>query len=187
MEYKDFKFTGHKNLEAYCLQAMTYKIMLSGRYEADTYICSPLRGDTKKEVDMNMSAARAYLTYANLEMGFSAIAPHAFLPLILDDNEQEERDCALKIGLLILKKCQRILVCGRIISAGMIGEITNAFILGKEVLVFNRSVYGAIKEMAEQNGYNTEKLIYDKSHSYLSASAKEIIPHDDEEGEGDVM
>ena len=42
MKYKDFKFVGHKNLEAYCLQAMTYKIMLSGRYEADTYICSPL-------------------------------------------------------------------------------------------------------------------------------------------------
>ena len=70
----------------------------------------------------------------------------------------------------------------------MLGEITHAFNLGKEIRVFNRGVYGAIKEIAEKNGYDLDLLVYDTSHRYLSLSATEIIPHDDDgEGEDDAL
>ena len=66
----------------------------------------------------------------------------------------------------------------------MLGEIVHAFKLGKEIRVFNRGVWGVIKEIAEKDGYNLDLLVYDASHRYLSLSASEIIPHDDD-GEGD--
>lgn len=75
-------------------------------------------------------------------------------------------------------------VCGRQLSSGMLGEINRAFVLGKEIRVFNRGLYGVIKEIAEKNGYNLDLLIYDNAHRYLSLSAQEIIPHEDD-GEGD--
>lgn len=66
----------------------------------------------------------------------------------------------------------------------MLGEINRAFVLEKEIRVFNRGLYGVIKEIAEKNGYNLDLLIYDNAHRYLSLSAQEIIPHEDD-GEGD--
>lgn len=184
MDKVDLKLTTHKGFESFWAQAMMYSIVLKERYEPDTYICSPLRADTKKGIDMNVSAVRAYMSYAIMQMGLSATAPHAFLPMVLDDDVPEEREVALQFGLVLLKKCNRLFVCGGHLSTGMLGELIHAFKLGKEIRVFNRGVYGAIKEMAEQNGYNLELLKYDASHRYLSLSASEIIPHDDD-GEGD--
>ena len=91
---------------------------------------------------------------------------------------------AALLGLVLLKKCERLFVCGGYLSAGMLGEIIHAFKLGKEIRVFNRGVYGVLKEIAERDGYNLDLLKYDISHRYLSLSAKEIIPHG-EDGEGD--
>ena len=184
MDKKDIKLVTHKGFESLWAQAMMYSIVLKERYEPDTYICSPLRADTRKGVDMNVSAVRAYMSYAIMEMGLSATAPHAFLPMVLDDEVPEEREVALQFGLVLLKKCERIFVCGGHLSAGMLGEIIHAFKFGKEIRVFNRGVYGVIKEIAEQDGYNLDLLKYDISHRYLSLSATEIIPHD-EDGEGD--
>ena len=127
---------------------------------------------------------RAYMCYANMKMGQNAVAPHAFLPMVLDDEVPEERDVALRFGLVILKKCKRMYVCGGKLSSGMLGEINRAFELGKEIRVFNRGLYGVIKEIAEENGYNLDMLVYDNAHRYLSLSAQEIIPHEDD-GEGD--
>lgn len=184
MGHKDYKFDAHKGFEAFWAQAMMYQIVLSENYQPQTYICSPLRAETKKGMDMNVSAVRAYMSYVIMKIGASATAPHAFLPMILDDEVPEERELALKVGLVVLKKCEKMFVCGSKLSSGMLGEITHAFKLGKEIRVFNRGVYGAIKEIAEENGYDLDLLVYDTSHRYLSLSASEIIPHDDE-GEGD--
>lgn len=181
MGHKDFKFEAHKGFEACWAQAMMYHILLSDHYEPETYICSPLRAETVKEKEMNVSAVRAYICYAIMKMGQSATAPHAFLPAVLDDEVPEERELALQLGLVILKKCKRMFVCGSNLSSGMLGEIIRAFELGKEIWVFNRGVYGVVKEIAEKDGYNLNLLIYDNEHRYLSLSAKEIIPHDDDE------
>ena len=184
MEHKDFKFDAHKGFEACWAQAMMYQILLSDSYEPETYICSPLRAETVKAKEMNVSAVRAYMCYANMKMGQNAVSPHAFLPMVLDDEVPEEREIALAFGLVILKKCKRMFVCGRQLSSGMLGEINRAFVLEKEIRVFNRGLYGVIKEIAEKNGYNLDLLIYDNAHRYLSLSAQEIIPHEDD-GEGD--
>ena len=184
MEQKDFKFDAHKGFEAYWAQAMMYQILLSDHFEPETYICSPLRADTVKGVEMNISAVRAYMCYSIMKMGQNVTAPHAFLPMVLDDEVPEEREVALQFGLVILKKCKRMFVCGRQLSSGMLGEINRAFVLGKEIRVFNRGLYGAVKEIAEKNGYNLDLLVYDNTHRYLSLSAQEIIPHEDD-GEGD--
>ena len=184
MDKKDMKFATHKGFVSFWAQAMMYSIVLKERYEPDTYICSPLRADTKKGVDMNVSAVRAYMSYSIMQMGLSATAPHAFLPMVLDDDVPEEREVALQFGLVLLKKCERLFVCGGHLSPGMLGEIVHAFKLGKEIRVFNRGVWGVIKEIAEKDGYNLDLLVYDASHCYLSLSASEIIPHDDD-GEGD--
>ena len=184
MGNKDYKFDAHKGFESFWAQAMMYSMILKDRYKPDTYICSPLRAETVKRLEMNVSAVRAYMSYAIMEMGLSATAPHAFLPMVLNDDVPEEREIALKFGLVLLKRCKRLFVCGGHISPGMLGEITHAFNLGKEIRVFNRGVYGVIKEIAEKNGYDLDLLVYDTSHRYLSLSAAEIIPHDDD-GEGD--
>lgn len=188
MGHMDFKFDAHKGFEAYWAQAMMYQIVLSENYQPQTYICSPLRAETKKGIDMNVSAVRAYMSYAIIRMGVSATAPHAFLPMILDDEVSEERELALNVGLVVLKKCEQMFVCGSKLSSGMLGEIIRAFELGKEIRVFNRGVYGVVKEIAEKDGYNLDLLIYDNEHRYLSMSASDIIPHeDDEEGEDDAL
>ena len=83
MGNKDYKFDAHKGFESFWAQAMMYSMILKDRYEPDTYICSPLRAETVKRLEMNVSAVRAYMSYAIMEMGLSATAPHAFLPMVL--------------------------------------------------------------------------------------------------------
>lgn len=52
------------------------------------YICSPLKADTSEEYLLNMYAARAYMFYAKEKLGYAACAPHAYLPMLLGDNNR---------------------------------------------------------------------------------------------------
>ena len=188
MGYTDFKFDAHKGFESIWAQAMMYNVMLRDSFEPETYICSPLRAETVKGKEMNISAVRAYMSYVIVKMGISATAPHAFLPMVLDDEVPEERELALQFGLVVLKKCKRMFVCGGHLSPGMLGEIRKALELGKEIRVFNRGLYGVIKEIVEKDGVNLDLLVYDPDHRYLSQTAREIIPHDsEEEGDDDAL
>lgn len=84
------------------------------RYEAESmahnkdkiqaYVCSPLRAAISADVQRNMRTARAYMAYAFEAMHFNAVAPHAYLPVILDDNKPSERALAL---------CNNKGICGR--------------------------------------------------------------------------
>jgi hypothetical protein len=85
------------------------------------YIASPYRGDT----DTNVSNALKYCRYA-LEEGKFPIAPHAWLPRFLDDDNPAERELALKIGIWLLAHCKEVWVFGDTISEGMKGEIATA-------------------------------------------------------------
>ena len=58
------------------------------------YICSPLRAETAKDLLMNIERARAYMLYAYEKMGVVARAPHAYLPMLLDDGIPAERAIA---------------------------------------------------------------------------------------------
>lgn len=97
------------------------------------YICSPLSALTHKEIKNNMVNASYYRWFIAVEFGGRPIAPHSFLPDYLDDHIPEERQVALEFGLAVLKLCNALVVCGDVISTGMVGEIRKAATLGIKV------------------------------------------------------
>lgn len=51
-----------------------------------TYVCSPLSAPTRAEIMVNAQRARTYMTMCEREFGCRAVAPHAYLPYLLDDS-----------------------------------------------------------------------------------------------------
>lgn len=93
------------------------------------YICSPFRGDTAT----NTEAAQRYCRDV-YEKNCIPVAPHLYLPQFLNDDEPQERDLALRIGLRLIDYCSEVWVHGDIISDGMRGEIDYATTTGKKVV-----------------------------------------------------
>lgn len=108
------------------------------------YICSPLRADTVDEVRKNMLTAKAYMLYALEAIGVYAYAPHAFMPIFLSDENPSQRKLALQIGMQMLAFSNFLYICGDCITDGMKCEIIYAAKLGKQIYVFNPSVYTEI-------------------------------------------
>lgn len=81
------------------------------------YICSPLGG----EVTNNINKAKRYAMYA-LKCGMAPVVPH-FYALILNDDNQRERELGRQAGMSLLWLCDEIWVFGEIISEGMEEEI----------------------------------------------------------------
>lgn len=90
------------------------------------YICSPLSAPTKEEIQVNMERARIYMRYVSHSFHCRAIAPHAILPLLLDDNIPWERELGIAFGMKMLENSQVLLVCGERVSKGMEDEIIRA-------------------------------------------------------------
>ena len=99
------------------------------------YICSPFRGD----VETNATNAIKYCRFA-LKHGKFPIATHIWFPLFMDDDNHEERQLALKIGLWLLIQCGEVWVFGEKISEGMASEIKAAKKQGKQIKYFNESM-----------------------------------------------
>ena len=94
------------------------------------YVCSPYRGDTKR----NKEYARK-LTRAALENGFIPVTVHLYLTEATDDTNPEERVRGMAAGMKILENCKYILVGDRYgISEGMKAELTFAAVKGKIML-----------------------------------------------------
>ena len=169
----EFKITKDRKDDCWA-QLMLHNIMLSKDKENIVYICSPLRADTQEGVEKNMYAVRAYMKYLYHKLGLNGIAPHGFLPYILDDHKEEDRELALQIGLRMLNNCQIICVCGDRISEGMKGEIREAGKLGLDIYLFNEKLYVDVQDLAP-----TANLFY-KGHSpYLALSADGVIAEDE--------
>ncbi len=81
------------------------------------YVCSPLRGDIRKNID----AAERYAKYV-FECGAIPIVPH-FFANVLDDSIPSERKLGMDAGLELLKDCDAMFVFGDVISTGMKNEI----------------------------------------------------------------
>ena len=90
------------------------------------YICSPLSAPTAEGIRRNMEAARWYMQTVSKLWDCRAVAPHAYLPEFLDDKDEQERELALVFGLAYLGTCDRLVICGRRITKGMLGEIEHA-------------------------------------------------------------
>lgn len=99
-----------------------------------TYVCSPLSAPSRAERLANAAKASTYMVFAEREFGGRAVAPHAYLPYLLDDAIPEERALALEFGLKLLSLCSQLVVYGSRISSGMKSEIAAADRLGIPVL-----------------------------------------------------
>ena len=103
------------------------------------YVCSPYRGDTKR----NKEYARE-LTRLALDNGFCPVTVHLYLTEVTDDAIPWERRRGLEAGIQILEKCSYILVGQRYgISEGMTREIIKA--LDKNIVLLSEGDKGDIK------------------------------------------
>ena len=85
------------------------------------FICSPFAGD----VEGNTRRAKRYGRFAVIEKAVPII-PHLMYPQFLEENNPEERQLGIDMGLILLGKCQELWVFGSRISSGMSAEITKA-------------------------------------------------------------
>jgi len=81
------------------------------------FICSPLRGDIKN----NIEKAKEYSREVALQ-GDIPITPHIYFPQFLDDNNPKERELGMKMGQELLKICDDIKIFG-VPTEGMKEEI----------------------------------------------------------------
>ncbi len=140
-----------------------------------TYICSPCRADTADGLLRNIKAARVYMFYAYQYFKGIPVAPHAYLPLLLNDRIEQERLRALELGCEVLKQSSRMLVCGNRLSEGMLGEISCAVDQVIPIQVFDKQTYKELRELfvAPQN------LQYMAGHLHyaLAWGADELAPY----------
>lgn len=85
------------------------------------FICSPYKDD----IEINTLRAKRYGRYAVTKRQVPII-PHLMYPRFLDENNYEERELGLEMGLILLSKCQELWVFGSRISKGMEIEIKKA-------------------------------------------------------------
>lgn len=94
------------------------------------YVCSPYRGDTKR----NKEYARK-LTRTAIDNGFVPVTVHLYLTEVTDDQKPEERRRGMATGMKILENCKYILIGDRYgISEGMKVEMIMAALKGKIML-----------------------------------------------------
>lgn len=85
------------------------------------FICSPMKGDVEKNLKLAKFAARVLIN-----SGYIPIAPHLYFPQLLDDNDQYERIKGIKMGVELMKECDRMWIIGTTITNGMEYEINEA-------------------------------------------------------------
>lgn len=106
------------------------------------YVCSPYRGDTKRNTEYAKE-----LTRIALDNGYVPITPHLYLTQVLDDDIPEQRQKGLATGMDLLNYCKYILIGSRYgLSDGMLAEIKIAMSLGLTELASTKNgieaVYG---------------------------------------------
>lgn len=118
--------------ELHALEEAHYRKRELAKYRPLVYICSPFAGDIKT----NVMKARRYSRFA-VKQGYIPITPHLFFPQFLNDNDPDERELGLVMGMVLMAKCTEVWVFGSVISEGMKREIKKAKRTGKVVRYFN--------------------------------------------------
>lgn len=83
------------------------------------FICSALRGDYEE----NVRRTQAYARFA-IDLNWAPYAPHLYLPEIVNDSVETERNMGISCGLAFLKTCSELwafTIDGQI-SEGMMAE-----------------------------------------------------------------
>ena len=97
------------------------------------YICSPFSGD----IENNNKHTRAFCRFA-LDKGNIPLASHLMFPQFMDGNDEQERDLAIFMDIILMGKCQEVWVLGDVISRGMSIEIEKAKQRRQPVRYFNK-------------------------------------------------
>ena len=92
------------------------------------YVCSPYRGETKKQRRKNIRNARFYCRLVAKQGGIP-FAPHLLFTQFLNEDNIRHRRLGLEMGIETLKHCNELWVFGQPTS-GMEGEIASAMKLG---------------------------------------------------------
>ncbi len=117
--------TDTRNAEGY-MDLTAYKaIRKVHAYRPVIYVCSPYAGEVEKNTDQ----AKRYSRFV-VDKGGIPLTPHLLLPQFM---EEEERDLALFMNLVLLSKCSELWVFGDVITDGMRREISYAQRRGKIV------------------------------------------------------
>ena len=101
-------------------------------YRPFVFICSPFAGGTER----NVERARRYCRFA-VSNGCIPIAPHVYFPQFMDDDDQEQRDLGLFMGMVLMSRCKELWVFGSTVSRGMAVEIEKAQQRGIPIRYFN--------------------------------------------------
>lgn len=89
------------------------------------FICSPYRGKTPDEVNLNTARAERHCRLAYI-LGYIPFAPHLYFTRFLADNSETERMDGMAMGKVIMLQCSEVWVFGDKITDGMKSEIAYA-------------------------------------------------------------
>ena len=106
-----------------------YKTEALGNYKK-VYICSPYRGDIETNIKIAQDFCRAAMAIANV----IPVAPHLYFPQFLHDDDPDERERGITVGLELLQACSEVWIVGNYISEGMKREIEAANAAGKKIV-----------------------------------------------------
>ena len=120
------------------------------------YIISRYRAFTESGMEFNRKVARYFCRQVVLE-GKIPVAPHLFYTQFLDEDQEQERQIGLDIGIKELREADEFLliIIGGRISEGMRREICQAARDKKR----RRVVYMTRKEIKELIGCRPNSLI----------------------------
>ena len=113
------KFNSEGYIDPTAYEAL--KNIENNRKKKIVFICSPFAGD----IESNTRQARRYGYFADVKNAVPII-PHLMYPQFLDDNDPEEREMGMNMGLVLLSKCHEMWVFGDKLSSGMSKEVTKA-------------------------------------------------------------
>ena len=121
--------------ELHALEEADYRKRELAKYRPLVYICSPFAGDIKT----NVMKARRYSRFA-VKQGYIPITPHLFFPQFLNDNDPDERELGLVMGMVLMAKCTEVWVFGTDYSPGMQAEIHEARRLKKQIRFYTEGL-----------------------------------------------
>ena len=117
------KYNAERYYDPTAFEALTKieKESKRSKFKPLVYICSPFAGD----IEYNTMKARGYSRFA-VSQNAIPLAPHLLFPQFMDDDDKDQRDLAIFMGLVLLGKCQEIWSFGNRISEGMLLELEKA-------------------------------------------------------------
>ena len=83
-------------------------------------------------------------------IGYCPMAPHLMFPQFLNDNDPEQRDAGIRMGLQMLRRCDELWLCGDVISNGMAEEEKLARRLGVPVRTVSSQEILTVEHIPEE-------------------------------------